>query len=139
MRNKIVEEARSYMGVRWKHQGRTHNGIDCVGLVIKVGNTLKLIDYDTRDYQRHSFSRAFLMHFRQCMYEVPIVKAQAGDVILFQDNQFPCHSAILAEKYGLKTIIHSHASRRRVVEEQLEQGDWLSRQVACFSYVKGEY
>lgn len=31
---KLVEVARSYLGVKWKHQGRSRAGVDCVGLVI---------------------------------------------------------------------------------------------------------
>jgi cell wall-associated NlpC family hydrolase len=30
----LVREARTYMGVRWRHQGRDRRGLDCAGLVV---------------------------------------------------------------------------------------------------------
>lgn len=30
----FVEAARKYIGVSWVHQGRSRNGLDCVGLVV---------------------------------------------------------------------------------------------------------
>jgi hypothetical protein len=54
--------------------------------------------------------------------------------MLFRDKQFPCHATILGEKKGRLTIIHAHALKRQVVEEELEQGDWMQRRVACFSF-----
>lgn len=48
-RAQIVEEARSYLGTKWLHQGRTRDGVDCAGLVACVGNALGLIAYDRND------------------------------------------------------------------------------------------
>jgi cell wall-associated NlpC family hydrolase len=35
--NVIVSAARSWLGVPWRHQGRTRQGVDCAGLVVLVG------------------------------------------------------------------------------------------------------
>lgn len=109
-------------------------GIDCAGLVVKVGEELGLMAYDTTDYQRRVQGPGFLRHFRACMIEKAVGDAKPGDVMLFRDRQFPCHSTILGEKKGRLTIIHAHALHRKVVEEELEQGDWMQRRVACFSF-----
>jgi cell wall-associated NlpC family hydrolase len=50
MREQIVEEARKYLGVRFRHQGRTVAGIDCAGLILNVGNDLGLIEYSETGY-----------------------------------------------------------------------------------------
>lgn len=134
-REQIVEKTRSFIGVPWKHQGRNRLGIDCVGLVIIVGNEMGLIDYTSNNYQRHGQGTTFLREFRAgMMVEKKLDEAKPGDVLLFRDKQYPCHSAIVGEKKGRLTIIHAHALHRKVLEEELEQGDWLIRRVACFSY-----
>jgi len=133
-----VEEARAWLGTPWRHQGRTKHGIDCAGLVILVGKNLGLINYDTTDYQRRTHSTQFLKHFKAHLTQKPVMDAAPGDVLLFRDSAFPCHSTIVSEKDGELTIIHAHALRRMVVEEWLGSGDWLSRRVACFAYPKLE-
>ncbi len=132
----IVIEARKWLNVPWRHQGRTRNGgIDCAGLIIIVGNSLKLIDYDTASYQRRTHGTEFLNHFKMNMAQKNPKNALPGDVLLFRDSQFPCHSTIVASIGEAQTIIHAHALRKKVVEERIDQGNWLARRVACFSYV----
>lgn len=133
-RDDVIEEARSWLEVPWAHQGRTRLGIDCAGLVIMVAHSLDLFTYDTTNYQRRTSGRGFLIHFRKCMAEKSVANARSGDVLLFRDKQFPCHSAIVAWRDGVPTIVHAHILRRMVVEEPLEQGDWMKRRVACFKY-----
>ena len=36
----IVAAARTWLGVPWRHQGRTRQGVDCAGLVVLVGRGL---------------------------------------------------------------------------------------------------
>lgn len=39
---KFIDEARSYLSVPWKHQGRTRRGVDCVGLVVLAARSCGL-------------------------------------------------------------------------------------------------
>ena len=133
-RQDIVDEARSWLGVKWVHQGRTRYGIDCAGLVIEVAKSLGLSAYDTTNYQRRTHGHKFLNHFRQNMIEKRISDALPGDVMLFRDDMYPCHSTILGDRSAMLTIIHAHATRRAVVEDFLHQGDWQDRCVACFEF-----
>lgn len=133
-RDKILEAARSWIGVPWLHQGRSRHGVDCVGLIVKVAHDLGISDYDSNDYQRRTHGHAFLRHFRENMKEKPIAEAAPGDVMLFRDSSYPCHSSIIGKDHRGLTIIHAYAIRRRVVEELLEQGDWISKRVACFEF-----
>ena len=136
-RDEVIAEARRWLDVPWKHQGRTRGGIDCAGLVILVGKTLGVVDYDTTNYQRRTHGHDFLNHFRKNMKEKPVINAIPGDVLLFRDKQFPCHSTIvgLTNDGSALTIIHAHALRRKVIEERLDQGDWMNLRVACFEYI----
>lgn len=117
------------------HQGRTRKGIDCAGLIVRVAHELGLSDYDSRDYQRRTSGHEFLRHFRDNMKQKPISLIEPGDVILFRDKMYPCHSAFVADdKKGSLTIIHAFAGAKKVVEEKLDQGDWLERVVGVFEF-----
>lgn len=134
-RHDVVTTARDYLGSPWLHQGRARNGIDCAGLIILVAKDLGLSNYDTTNYQRRSYGLKFLHHFTKNMDKTPVTEAQPGDVMIFRDGNFPCHSAILGRNIrGKVTIIHAHAPSRKVVEEQLDMGEWMQRRVAAFTY-----
>ena len=46
----IIEEARSWIGVPFHHQGRTKSGCDCIGIVLACARRL---DYKYEDYTRY--------------------------------------------------------------------------------------
>ena len=71
----IVAAARSWLGVPWRHQGRTRQGVDCAGLVVLVGRELGLADYDTTAYGRRPEGQGFVEHFRAAMDGVPLPEA----------------------------------------------------------------
>lgn len=133
-RHRVVEEARGWLQVRWLHQGRTRHGIDCAGLVVMVARALGLSEYDATNYQRRTTGTLFLKHFSDNMDRKPVQNATPGDVLLFRDGAYPCHASIVAERDGALTIVHAHAPRRKVIEEELDQGDWKSKRIACFSF-----
>lgn len=134
-RLEIVQEARSWVNVKWAHQGRSALGVDCAGLVILVAKELGLADYDTTDYQRRTTGNAFLAHFNKNMDRKPVKERMPGDVILLRDSYFPCHCGILgADNLGNETIIHAYAPRKKVVEDKLDQGDYMSKIVAIFKF-----
>lgn len=133
-RDDVVNTARTWIGVPWLHQGRTRNGIDCVGLIVVVAKELGLSDYDSNNYQRRTHGLAFLRHFRDRMKEKPVSEAAPGDVLLFRDSAYPCHSSIVGFDRDRLTIIHAYALRKRVVEEPLNQGKWTDKMVACFEF-----
>lgn len=133
-RAQIVEEARSYLGTKWVHQGRTRQGVDCAGLVVRVGNGLGLIQYDRSDYQRNPNGSAFLHYFKDGGgVQKPILEAKPGDILVLREGAYPCHTALVGEKSTGLTIIHAFVTRKAVVEEPLV-GAWLAKRVACFQY-----
>ncbi len=49
----ILAAARTWLGTPWRHQGRLKDAaVDCGGLILGVGNELRLLDFDTRAYGR---------------------------------------------------------------------------------------
>lgn len=128
----VVEAARSWISVRWRHQGRTRDGIDCVGLVVVVCRDLAIWDYDVAGYPREP-DGSFMSHFFAAGgVRIPLLQAAPGDLILFRDSIYACHVGFVASSpFGL-TLIHAHTSRRCVLEEPLA-GEWRKNWVAAIA------
>lgn len=126
-RQQVIVAARSYLGVRWKHQGRSRLGIDCLGLLIAVASDLGLSAHDSTDYPRipdgFRLMRELNTHLR------PVSECDVGDVLLMRFNTNPQHVAIKTDV----GIIHSYANARKVVEHGLD-ATWSSRIVCAYQF-----
>jgi len=129
----IVAEARGWLGVPWRHQGRSRSGIDCVGLVVCVAHALDLSDYDSTGYSRRAQGQGFVEHFRGNMDGVAIRDARPGDVLVFADQAYPCHCGFLTERLGHPHLLHAHATRRQVIEEPYA-GEWPAKIKFAFRF-----
>jgi cell wall-associated NlpC family hydrolase len=126
-RQNIVDEARTYLNVRWHHQGRNMAGVDCLGLVILVAHQLGLTDFDTADYGRIPDGQRLRAGLTEHM---DVTRThQPGDVLLMRFEQHPQHVAIVTDR----GIIHAYAQVRKVVEHRLDSV-WSSRIVAAYSF-----
>lgn len=131
-REQIVVEARKWLGVRWRHQGRTKYGLDCVGLIIKVAHSLDIFDFDVTNYDRRAYAHMFLKTFKEKMIQKPIIQMLPGDVLIFRTHTEPHHTGIVTEKNGYPYIIHTSPMRTRTIEESLTfNAEFM---VACFKY-----
>lgn len=130
-RTAVIREARKWLGTPWRHLGRSDHGLDCVGLVRMVCVELNISGYDLDTYPRDPKSSEFLSHFILAGgTRIPILEALPGDLMLFREQRFPCHVAILSDRDGQSTIIHAHATRRMVLEEVMIS-QWLEKRVAA--------
>jgi hypothetical protein len=116
----IVTEARAWLDVPWEHQGRSRLGVDCVGLVQKVGDKFGAKYVDLSGYSRMSNNVTFLRHLRKFTKPAPISGNKVGMIGVFRQVVYPCHVGIFSEKNGVIQIINSRADRRKVVEEPYE-------------------
>jgi cell wall-associated NlpC family hydrolase len=128
MREQIVEEARKYLGVRFRHQGRTVAGIDCAGLILNVGNDLGLIEYSETGYARRPNSYAMLNSLNKNLQPV-LGEPQAGDIILFSYFGRPQHLGFRTDR----GMIHAFANARKVVEHHLDS-TWRERIVNVYKF-----
>lgn len=123
VRQSFIDEVRTYLGVPWLHMGRTHNGIDCVGLIVESARACGLHDYtDEIYYTRKSIGQDLLKPFREHMNEIRLgkdrlTKLKQGDLLIMRDKYYPQHVAIIAERKGLPSIIHSSAVINKTVEQ----------------------
>ena len=128
----VVAEAKSWVGVPFRHQGRSRLGVDCVGVVAMVCQGLKISDYDIRGYDRRPVAAQFLAHFTKGgARRIGVLVAQPGDIMAFRDDEFPCHIGILSMLAGRPSLIHSILTRGEVVEDRIEAA-LLQRRVAAF-------
>jgi hypothetical protein len=129
----IIAEARLWLGVAWRHQGRTRAGVDCAGLVVMVARALELTDYDTTGYSRRASGFDFVRHFQAAMQSVRVAEAVPGDVLVFADGAYPCHCGFLSLWQDHPHLIHAHVSRCQVVEEPY-LGEWPAKVRFAFRF-----
>ena len=132
-RRDVVVEARRWLGVPWRHQGRSRAGIDCAGLVVMVARALGISSYDYTSYGRRAHGQAFVHHFADNMDPLRVAEAEAGDVLVFADQAYPCHCGFLTEKWEQAHLLHAHATRRKVIEEPYI-GEWPARVRFAFRF-----
>jgi NlpC/P60 family putative phage cell wall peptidase len=134
MRTDIVEIARQYEGVRFRHQGRTkESGFDCLGLVIQVARDSGYPDVppanEIPDYGRLPPGLTLMRRLGQHCKRYPFSQRQAGDILVFAYDNNPQHLAICT---GPDTMIHAYAMEpRRVVEIPISD-EWRRRAVCAF-------
>ena len=119
-RQAVVDIARGWLDVPWRHQGRNEHGVDCIGLIVMVCRALGLSEYDSQAYGRDPDAGKFLHHFvHGGATRIDPKIAADGDLIVFHQRGFPCHAGIRSTKDGVAYVIHAHAGHRKVVEEVL--------------------
>ena len=132
--NDIVTCARSWVGVRWLHQGRSREGVDCAGLVIEVAHELGLSEFDTADYARQATDESMLDLCREHLTEVTQSDMRPGDVLVLR---FDCnrHIGFVGDYvHGGLSLIHAYAQAPHKVVEHRLSPDWLMRVIAVFRF-----
>lgn len=137
-RNQIVREAKKWLETPWRHQGRNQRGLDCAGLIIRVGNDLHIIKYDVRSYPRHTHRDAFIKHFQAVLKEKTVPERLKGDVVLFRDGIYACHCGIIDyDLDGKEFVIHAYQARKKVVREEMTP-EFKAKMTHCFVYPEVE-
>lgn len=129
----IITAARAQLGTPFRHQGRSAQGVDCVGLLICIGRALDLPHRDVTGYTRRAEGMGFLEHFRAHLVEIALTDARPADVLVFVETLYPCHTGLLSERHGVPHLIHAHAPRRKVIEEPY-LADWQAKARFAFRF-----
>lgn len=137
-----IDNLRSFEGVKFLHQGRTRNGVDCVGLITASALELGLhrtASMEITGYANVPDHRLFTNKLPQYLDEVsynrlqPIrQQAKPGDIFVFwiERRGIPRHLAVYSGigEHGYDSVIHAYAREpRKVLEMQLEPGYWNQR------------
>ena len=141
MSNIIVNEARSWIGTKFKHQGRIkkskedYGGCDCLGLIMGLGVKTKtgelLKSYDVTNYPKTLSSDDLLNSFNKLLTPIDIKDMSIGNVILIRINVFPQHLAVVSSVNPHISVIHSYAQARKVVEQYLPR-EWKENIVGVY-------
>lgn len=125
-RDDIVAEARSWIGTRYRHQGRRKGvGVDCIGLVggVALACGVRNAAEWMRDADMHNYARTpdpAMLRRSVTTYLDPVGTGRAlpGDVLLFALDHQPRHFALLVAP---GRVVHAYAllAARRVVEQSL--------------------
>jgi cell wall-associated NlpC family hydrolase len=119
----VIEHARTWVGVRFLHQGRSRNGADCLGFIAgmmaELGVTTPL-EFLPKNYARNPQS-LLRITLGSMTREIPLQPA-AFVLIKFPFAKEAGHGAI----YTGTSLIHSFAGVGRVVEHGYGQ-PWLKR------------
>lgn len=133
----IVAAARSWIGVRWRHQGRSRKGVDCAGLVIEIAKDVRGSHFDKRDYPRHASDETMLRLCEQHLARVRIGDARPGDAMVFA-FEHQRHIGIVGDYvFGGLSLIHAYLPPGKVVGKVVEtrlDDKWLARARGCFRF-----
>lgn len=127
----VVEAARAYIGVPWKHLGRSRRGVDCAGLLIGAVKDAEGVELETpQRYGRDPFKGALEAYCAKCADLVwsgskgqcTHANLKVGDGVVMSPAGLPRHLGIVGDDpmYGL-SLIHADGSPGvgRVVEHGL--------------------
>jgi cell wall-associated NlpC family hydrolase len=132
-REDVIAEARKWIGTRWVHQGRTEMGVDCAGLVLKVGEAVGAPVEDMLGYRRSPDGVLFRQHIVQQTTFEPYPKP--GSIGLFREARFPTHTGIFAlDENGKLTLIHAYMPYGKVMEEHFTH-EWPTKLVGVRNYI----
>jgi cell wall-associated NlpC family hydrolase len=122
----IIDEARTWLGVRWQHQGRSRAGVDCVGLPIMVFKATRASVLDFTGYPRQAQDESMLQILDAHLDRIPLADMAPGDLVRMRfENQR--HLGLLGDYAGGGlSLIHAHIHARRVVEHRLDDA-WRAR------------
>lgn len=124
---KLVDAARSYLNVKWRHRGRSRHGVDCAGLGVLAYRDcgIELPDYTL--YGREPHNDGLIKYLTAALGD-PLPTGSAlkdGDIIVMRFVKEPHHVAIVADAvYGgtaALNIIHADGQTARVLEVRLDE------------------
>lgn len=131
--NKLITEARTYLGSPWKHQGRNKKGVDCVGFLLLSFRYIDIHINEIKGYSRTPDGIALkkIMDEQPNLHKVDTI--EVGDILLFRIRRHPQHVALVTESatadFGM---IHAYnGGAREVVEHDLADY-WKQKIVAIY-------
>ena len=116
----FVAAARSYVGVPWRHLGRSRTGLDCIGLVLLAAREARTDLPDPAPYAREPQGTRLLEGI--LAHATRVAEAAPGDVLLFRLGLYGGHVGIASTHpaWGVPACLHAYAPRKQVVEQPMD-------------------
>lgn len=134
-RAKFIAAARSFLGARWRHQGRRPDAMDCLGLVALSLAAVGVSARDRQGYGRTPYNHQLAASLREHFGEpIPPDEIQPGDIVTMTWAGEENHVAIVTdhpEGLGLIHALSTAPGGGRVVEHRLSP-DFAARIVEAY-------
>jgi cell wall-associated NlpC family hydrolase len=122
-RTELLEDVRSWEGVRFRHQGRTKSGVDCIGIfvcLLRDRNELPTDFQQAAVYGRAPNTSEFIDTIRR--YCTPIDKVEDACLVAFKwpGAKYPSHAGVIDGG----NMIHAYERVGRVVRHGYRE-PWL--------------
>lgn len=109
-----ITHARSLIGTKWRHMGRSTFGVDCLGLVIlslkSAGYPFKYERRYGREPWKDGLREALVDHFGEPFEKYGDFKPGDVALIKWETNEQPAHVGLVADyRYGGLSLIHSYS------------------------------
>src|SRR5262245_23773756 len=128
-REAFVAECRRLLGVKWQHQGRTGQGIDCVGLLVVPALRLGILaasdDIANYEHAPNDGRLDCLLH-RHCRRLADWRFAQEGDILAVKYFDQPQHVMVVTREWNPEWgcyVIHAFGNDEmpgEVIEHRLD-------------------
>jgi NlpC/P60 family putative phage cell wall peptidase len=142
LRDRIVTEAREWIGTPYQHQvGVKGVAVDCIHLVIGVLQQICAVAPDWWQnegaayaaYGRTSGADIMRTAMRKHLREIDVADAQPGDVVYMSFGDGLHHAGFLADyRHGGLSIIHALSRAEKVTEHRLD-ATWRGYIKAAFA------
>lgn len=136
LRSQITTAARSFLGVPWRHQGRSRaSGVDCVGLIYAVGDQLGLLPPEGVHIPpyRTQPDASLLAYFDKYMDRIAPADAREGTAIVFTFGSSAHHAGIVVNSSS-RSIVHAYAAKHQVVIDYLDSQSKGRRILRAYDY-----
>jgi cell wall-associated NlpC family hydrolase len=135
----IVAEARKWIGVPYRHQGRGYKGIDCVGLLIEVAKGVGHPVDAPSAYSNMPKGYQLLDPCDKQLWKPQRQNPRPGDLAVFWgwNSLEPQHFGFIGDSGGRLTVIHSFSKPNfeRVVEQTWDR--FWSKKFTCLYTLPG--
>lgn len=142
---RLIDLARTYLGVPFAHQGRSRRGVDCLGLLVCVAREAELMregvplaQCDETDYGHLPDENRLRAGLAALLDPVPSEALQPGDVAQFRIDGSARHVGLVADYAGSPgelSLIHAYAPSRCVVEHRLSE-EWRAALAYGWRFVR---
>ncbi len=129
--SQISAAAKKYIGVPFIHQGRSVEGMDCVGLLVQVAEDLGLEAHDFTAYSLRPQAKQLMKLIGKSCDKVEGAP-EPGDILVFAllGPNWPQHAAIKTEA----GMVHSYRGGPNKVVEVSFDDHWKSKLHSTWRY-----
>jgi cell wall-associated NlpC family hydrolase len=123
----IIVHSRGWMNVKFRHQGRSKYGIDCIGLFSEVAKEIGRDIPIPSNYTHHPDQQFLLSEMCRLFDKITKAEMSIGDLVLMRfmdDNKrIPCRHVAMITNLG---VLHSSAQFKKVTEHGLDE-EWMEK------------